>query len=254
MRMFLALILVASSCFGQDESADPAKAFEAISSGLKKEMNDFMTLYRSTPSEERQAVLKKRPKVVPYLEKAWNLASENPEHAIAPKALVWILTADREMNPIGDKAIDALLKDHLDSPEMENLPSYLGYRRNEKAAAALQTLAESSPQPDVKAKSMFVMVSNDSRSLKRMAPGPEKEALEAKTIATLETLSADYSEVKTARGKSIGELADAQLFSLTALAIGKEAPEITGENGAGVAIKLSDYRGKVVLIDFWGDW
>ena len=101
---------------------------------------------------------------------------------------------------------------------------------------------------------MFVMVSNDSRSLKRMAPGPEKEALEAKTIATLETLSADYSKVKTARGKSIGELADAQLFSLTALAIGKEAPEITGENGAGVAMKLSDYRGKVVLIDFWGDW
>ena len=31
-------------------------------------------------------------------------------------------------------------------------------------------------------------------------------------------------------------------------------PEIAGEDLAGVAFKLSDYRGKVVLLDFWGYW
>jgi cytochrome oxidase Cu insertion factor (SCO1/SenC/PrrC family) len=38
------------------------------------------------------------------------------------------------------------------------------------------------------------------------------------------------------------------------LAIGKVAPDIVGEDIDGKAFKLSDYRGKVVVIDFWGHW
>ena len=38
------------------------------------------------------------------------------------------------------------------------------------------------------------------------------------------------------------------------LDIGKEVPEIEGEDVDGVNFKLSDYRGKVVVLDFWGDW
>ena len=33
-----------------------------------------------------------------------------------------------------------------------------------------------------------------------------------------------------------------------------EAPDIIGHDLDGVPFKLSDYRGKVVVIDFWGDW
>ena len=36
--------------------------------------------------------------------------------------------------------------------------------------------------------------------------------------------------------------------------VGKLAPEIEGEDVDGVPFKLSDYRGKVVLLDFWGHW
>ena len=38
------------------------------------------------------------------------------------------------------------------------------------------------------------------------------------------------------------------------LVIGKTAPEIVGEDLDGKHFKLSDYRGKVVLLDFWGNW
>ena len=38
------------------------------------------------------------------------------------------------------------------------------------------------------------------------------------------------------------------------LRIGTAAPEISGEDIDGVPFKLSDYRGKVVLLDFWGNW
>lgn len=32
---------------------------------------------------------------------------------------------------------------------------------------------------------------------------------------------------------------------------GNRAPEIVGEDADGKSFKLSDYRGKVVLLDFW---
>jgi hypothetical protein len=35
---------------------------------------------------------------------------------------------------------------------------------------------------------------------------------------------------------------------------GQLAPEIAREDIDGVPFKLSDYRGKVVVLDFWGHW
>jgi peroxiredoxin len=38
------------------------------------------------------------------------------------------------------------------------------------------------------------------------------------------------------------------------LNVGDLAPEIQGEDIDGRPFKLSDYRGKVVVLDFWGHW
>ncbi len=52
-------------------------------------------------------------------------------------------------------------------------------------------------------------------------------------------------------GGTVGDKAKAELFQIHRLAVGKEAPEIEGEDQDGERFKLSDYRGKVVLLDFW---
>lgn len=44
------------------------------------------------------------------------------------------------------------------------------------------------------------------------------------------------------------------IASLKALAIGELAPELAFQNPEGEVLKLSDYKGKVVLIDFWASW
>jgi hypothetical protein len=36
--------------------------------------------------------------------------------------------------------------------------------------------------------------------------------------------------------------------------VGQMVPEIEGEDLDGQHFKLSDYRGKVVVLDFWGNW
>ncbi len=55
--------------------------------------------------------------------------------------------------------------------------------------------------------------------------------------------------LKTAAQKALDQMAKQADF-----AIGKVAPEITGEDLNGKPIKISDFRGKIVVIDFWGDW
>ena len=70
----------------------------------------------------------------------------------------------------------------------------------------------------------------------------------------LNRVSEDFADVEIGRGQTLGELAAGELFVINHLSIGKEAPNIEGEDLNGEEFKLSDYRGKVVMIDFWGDW
>jgi hypothetical protein len=46
----------------------------------------------------------------------------------------------------------------------------------------------------------------------------------------------------------------AQFFELQHLSPGKPAPEIIGVDVGGKPMKLSDYRGKIVMLDFFGNW
>ena len=49
-------------------------------------------------------------------------------------------------------------------------------------------------------------------------------------------------------------LAVAPLPAAADAVIGAPAPDFAGIDSNGKTVKLSDYRGKVVVLDFWGDW
>lgn len=51
-----------------------------------------------------------------------------------------------------------------------------------------------------------------------------------------------------------GKRANGQVFKRTRLQKGLEIPDFESEDVDGVSFKLSDYRGQVVLLDFWGFW
>ncbi len=54
--------------------------------------------------------------------------------------------------------------------------------------------------------------------------------------------------------RTLGQKAESELREIRQLSIGKLAPDIEGEDTDGLKMKLSDSRGKVVLLVFWASW
>ncbi len=59
---------------------------------------------------------------------------------------------------------------------------------------------------------------------------------------------------KLAQHPTLGSMATGYLDEMHNITVGKPAPEIDGMTLDGKPLKLSDYRGKVVLLVFWGSW
>jgi hypothetical protein len=72
-------------------------------------------------------------------------------------------------------------------------------------------------------------------------------------IAEAEKFIAEYPDFEI-NGRKVAQGLEERIKAAKLIGIGKEAPEIEGEDLDGKKMKLSDYRGKVVVLDFWGDW
>jgi hypothetical protein len=70
----------------------------------------------------------------------------------------------------------------------------------------------------------------------------------------LEEAVSKYANVQIPREGRIGKKADGMLVDVRHLSIGKAAPDIEGVDQDGKQFALSDYRGKVVLLDFWSEF
>jgi len=74
------------------------------------------------------------------------------------------------------------------------------------------------------------------------------EETKAEGEGLLKTVAADYAKTPW------GTMARAAFITEADLEVGKPAPDFYGESIDGFGFSLSDYRGKVVLLDFYGFW
>jgi hypothetical protein len=154
----------------------------------------------------------------------------------AVKALVHVIryTGDEEQRA---SAVATLLEDYVESQAILPAIRILGVR----APDELDKLIEKTPHRDIKG---FAMLAR--------AQGLKKTD-QARALGLLEKLQKNYFDVQE-RGITLADRAEREIFEITRLAVGQTAPEIEGEDLDGVSFKLGDYRGKVVMLDFWGDW
>jgi hypothetical protein len=237
-----------------DTPKTPGDAFKAVLAEYTSAYADFLKEYRAvkTQEERNKIVTEKLPKPAKYAGRMMELVQKNPKDAFVPEALTWI--ANNASNaPEGQKALAMLLKDFLDTKHIGPIVRSLPYSGSPDAEKNLRLIMEKNPDHEIQGTaclSLVTLLKNKNRGNSAPADG-DKTTVEIESL--LNRIIEKYDDVKYGR-KTLGSFAKGELFEMKNLAIGKVAPEIEGEDIDGKKFKLSDYRGKVILIDFWGHW
>jgi hypothetical protein len=182
--------------------------------------------------------------ILDYVTKFQDLAERAKGTDAGLAAHTWVIERLRFVDG-GESAVgtslDAVVSDYSESAALEPLAQKLAqFRYRTKAMTALRAIIEKSPHESVRAAASFSLA-----TLLQSAPKVvDEEMAEARTL--LETV---------AKGETrYASMAKNKLFELDHLAVGKVAPDFEATDQDDQTFKLSDYRGKVVVLDFWGFW
>lgn len=282
LALALAATLTTASVPAQEEDpeaitlADGRAALEELEQSFGQAQQEWYGVYGAARTdEERQTALESRPNPDEWAQSFLALADEHPGTDVAADALVWVA---RFADDAKATALERLAADHLDEPVLAELCQQFWYAASEPARAFLEACLEGSPHEDVKAQAHYSLGKvwmNRASLARRLASDPGQretfaehyaaelldlvaetgvEANQAKAEKILERVASDYADLEYFRGRTLGSKAEADLFELRHLNVGQVAPEIEGESIQGEPMKLSDFRGKVVVLDFWGHW
>ncbi len=120
----------------------------------------------------------------------------------------------------------------------------------------LRALYTRDKRDEVRGVACLVLAQVLMRSADRLTTSDAKaaEKMHKESEKLLEEAADKYADVKTAFDGTVGRKAKSELFDLRHLSVGKAAPEVKGVDQHGKRFKLSDYKGKVVLLDFWSEF
>ncbi len=256
-----------------------AEQVKAIIAKYDSEMNAFYEAYQATKDDEARNDLfaKLYPKPGPYMERLGAIVKKAPEDPASLNAILWMLgnnvTKDQRAEFLG-----VLLAHHITADEIGvacQAVSRDASIATEKFLRRVITVSKSHEavghatyalagvlgrrislkerltknfdlnQPD--------MVRTYGKEVVKLCEASSAKDLAAERKALLETVRDKFGDVPR-YNSTLGKAAKGQLFEAEHLQIGMVAPDIQGDDLDGVDFKLSDYRGKVVFLDFWGDW
>ena len=247
---------------------------------LQKEFSDaeksWRERYGAASSEERGDLMKERPEAADFAGRFMVLAEEDPASGAACDALVWVVQRDASRR---HEALAVLEQHHLAAEQIAGACNALSRDSNPLALAFLERVLAQNPHREAQGRACFALAQALKRTAELIPRFAEMDAerraryeqsLGAETVAQLEKLDPaalrvraekaferlgqDFADLNWYRERTLGEAAEGNLFELRSLAIGQPVPEIETEDIDGTTFKLSDYRGKVVMLDFWGDW
>jgi hypothetical protein len=175
---------------------------------------------------------------------AFALANKGTEEAVSAK--LWLLRntwwhrEEKTMESRAAALAEEILAEAPKSPQIARIPDFHYDFAPADRVRIFTKILETSPHAAARGSALL-----------RLALGVKGEDRKG----MLERLRKEFADVPYRFG-TFGELADAHLapHDPAALEVGKSAPDIVGRDADGKPMKLSDYRGKVVVVDFFGDW
>lgn len=230
------------------QTAGARKEYEALVKEYEAAREQFMKAYSKAKTDaEREKLAYPSPEK--FSGRFIALAREQAENAAALDALTWVATNCRQGSDL-ETSLELLGRNHIQTTNLAAVARALIYSDNAKAEEWLRVVMKETPHHEVKGWATYGL-GRVVMSRARSATTPADNQSEAEKL--FENVAANYPDVQWYRG-SLAEAAKGELFEMRNLAIGKVAPDIEGEDAQGHKFKLSEYRGKVVVIDFWGDW
>jgi len=247
-----ALALTFALGFAEDAKPDPQARFDAIVARMEKVQTEFMEKLRAEEDQTKQRDMYMNRPGLEFAQEFKALALETKGTEVAAKSWMQVAEISGEFDQGVDfeAAIDTLVAEHIESEALSSLPAMIGgmsYVLDEnRVQGLLEKLLAKSPHKPVQAGSIFELAQIAMRS-----EAPEKKA-QAKPL--FDRLVKDYGDIKSAYGKAYKTIAAGFIFELENLQIGQTPPDFEAVDENGVKFRLSDYRGKVVVLDFWGFW
>ena len=185
----------------------------------------------------------------PNPDKLLALAEQDPQSLFALESAAWIILNTPD-GPQVEKAANIIRRDHNRNTNLIYLCDGLGRLRHHSAMQLLRSIVQDNPNPEVQAHACFALAT----MLKGEANEAGDNQAAAEAARLFDRVVADFGQVLDSGGKKLMDRAESEVFELRRLGVGKVAPEIAGEDLNGRKRKLSDYRGKVVVLNFWGVW
>lgn len=227
LTVYLCLLGLSTALLRAEEK-DPAAKLAALQKRLEESKAGYVEKYRAfRPAFEE-------------------LAREHEGDEAALTAHLWLLRQtwwqrqDGTMEEAAQAIVDHVVATYPDSRQLARIGEYRYVLASEKRREVFERIRKLTPHDEVRAAMIYAMAQEQG--------APDRREL-------LEALVEKYGKVRY-RETTYGDVADAHLHPhpQEALAVGKLAPEIVGADVDGKRFKLSEYRGKVVVLDFWGHW
>jgi hypothetical protein len=285
MQCLVAGVLIALSvsagATGQDRPATPAEQYQALRQQYDRASSNGVPL---TDAERLKFVGRSYQHRFALAVKFLELAEKYPKDPIALDALMY---AAWQVNgtpwPVGivgedrarAKAFQLIQRDHIRSDKLGSLCQRVSYGYCEEYDTFLRAVLAKNPHRSVQALACMSLGQFLNGRLLRLDLCREQPEL-AKQFAdlfgkeyfgkllqqnretaiqdieaTFEQAAGKYGDVKLEGGETVADQAKVAQFAIRHLSVGKLAPDIEGEDQNGKRFKLSDYRGNVVLLDFW---
>jgi hypothetical protein len=256
----LALLLLAPAAWTFDDAKDkpkpadkpgtPAEQFQALTKEWDTTLADLQKQFRAAKTdEEKQKIREKGQELMKKLpERAIDLAEKNAKDPVAIDALTWVLTRVRSEEMM-DRVLETLGKDHLESPHLGKACEQLAEMPWPAVEKFLRAAVAKSKNKGVQGLATFGLAKHLQSRAEEEGDAAKADQLNKEAEKLFEAVMAKYADVNGSEGP-IGKSAKTAL----SLAVGRETPDIEGQDADSKKFKLSDYRGKVVLLDFWGHW
>jgi hypothetical protein len=159
----------------------------------------------------------------------------------------------------GDEAANArklVLKHQVDKPWIKGIAFGLAQSTDPADAELLKVIRKKNPDRVCQGYATLGLALWHKGQVEAASPDKQAKLVEdAKELLAI--VKEQYADVDLGGGRTLGGYAAGQaagVENLLRLQVGKEMIEHEGEDTDGNTFKLSDYRGKVVFLDFWAFW